>query len=325
MTQPRSQAFWITAPGTGEIRNETLPAVAPGQLRVRTLYSAVSRGTESLVWHGRVPASQHQRMRAPFQAGDFPGPVKYGYSNVGIVEAGPAGWEGQTVFCLYPHQTRYVVETPAVHPLPDGLDPALAVLAANTETALNATWDALPRPGERILVVGAGVVGSLTAALCAGIPGTQVSLVDSNPQRAALAQALGVDFATPDSAPGHADRIIHASGSEAGLRLALDRAADEASIIELSWYGAHAPALPLGEDFHSRRLTLRSSQVGQLNPDMRPRWDHARRLDTALRLLADHPHWAALIDAESAFAALPDTMARIANGTGLCHRIRYQE
>ena len=325
MTATTSQAFWITAPGRGEILEEPLPDRAADALCVRTLYTAISRGTEALVWRGGVPPSQYQRMRAPFQAGDFPAPVKYGYCNVGIVEAGPAEWQGRHIFCLYPHQTRYVIPAHAARPLPAELDPALAVLAANTETAINAVWDATPRIGERVVVIGAGVVGALTAAICAQIPGVELTLVDTNPTRADLADALGVTFATPGTVQEGADQVIHASGSAEGLELALSLAADEALITELSWYGDHAPTVPLGEDFHSRRLTLRASQVGQLPPAMRPRWDHGRRLDLALHLLARHPHWAALIDGESPFQALPRVLPRLAEGRGLCHRIRYQE
>lgn len=325
MSELTSQAFWIVAPGEGEIRTAPLPPLPSDRLQVRTLFSGISRGTESLVWKGQVPPRQYERMRAPRQAGDFPGPVKYGYSNVGVVEDGPPAWVGQTVFCLHPHETRYHVPVDQAHPLPDHLDPALAVLAANVETAVNACWDAVPRPGERITVIGAGVVGTLTAALCHDMPGVTLELVDRNPARAELADALGLPFVSPDTASTEVDRVIHASGSEAGLTLALGIAGDEATITELSWFGHNPVAVPLGDDFHPRRLTLKSSQVGQLAPDMRPRWDHGRRLALALRLLAEHPEWAALIDDESAFEALPRTMASVADGHGLCHRIRYED
>ncbi|RZU98073.1 zinc-dependent alcohol dehydrogenase [Spiribacter vilamensis] len=323
MDERSSRAFWITHPGTGALRAETVPEPATGELGIRALHSGISRGTESLVWHGRIPESQHDRMRAPFQAGSFPAPVKYGYASVGVVEAGPNEWRGQTVFCLYPHQSRYTVPADAVQPLPATLPPERAVLAANTETALNICWDAAPRAGERISVIGAGVVGALTAALCAEIPGTEVELVDINPARRFLADPLGVEFAHPDDARGDNDRVIHASGSEDGLALALRVAADEATLVEASWFGDRQPRVPLGEAFHSGRLTLRASQVGQISPAMRPRWGHARRLGKALALLADHPRWDCLIDGETAFDKLPEAMADIVNGSGLCHRINY--
>lgn len=318
-----SRAFWITHPGVGALRAETVSQPQAGELGIRTLHSGISRGTESLVWQGRIPESQYERMRAPFQAGSFPAPVKYGYASVGVVEAGPDAWQGQTVFCLYPHQSRYTVPAAAVQPLPTGLPAERAILAANTETALNICWDAAPRAGERISVIGAGVVGALTAALCAEMPGTEVELVDINPARRTLADPLGVDFAHPDGARRGNDRVIHASGSEDGLALALGVAADEATLVEASWFGDRHPRVPLGEAFHSGRLTLRGSQVGQIPPAMRARWTYARRLGKALALLAGHPQWDCLIDGETAFDQLPEAMADIVNGSGLCHRVNY--
>ncbi len=318
-------AFWITGTGAGELREEPLSPPGPDEVQIRTLYTGVSRGTEALVWQGQIPATEYERMRSPFQAGDFPAPVKYGYCNVGVIEKGPREWVGKEVFCLYPHQSRYNAPIKAVQPLPSGLPPERAVLTANTETALNACWDAAPLPGERITVIGAGVVGALTAALCAAVPGTEVQLIDTNPARQFLAAKLGVSFCTPENAENHADRVIHASGSESGLQLALSLAGPEASIIELSWYGSKTVSLPLGGAFHSQRLTLKSSQVGQLPPSMRPRWDYARRLAKAMELLTAHPAWEALIDGETRFENLPHHFADIISGGGLCHRIRYKE
>jgi threonine dehydrogenase-like Zn-dependent dehydrogenase len=318
-------AFWIAAPGRGELRPETLPSPAPDEVRVRTLYSGISRGTESLVFAGRVPESERARMRAPFQAGDFPAPVKYGYASVGVVERGPAGLEGETVFCLYPHQTCYVVPARAVQPLPAGLPPARAVLAANAETALNGLWDAAVQPGDRVRVIGAGVVGCLVAWLAARIPGCEVQLVDLLPARAATAAALGVAFALPTAAAAGADVVIHASGAPEGLALALRLAAFEATIVEMSWYGDRSVPLLLGEAFHAKRLQIRSSQVGHVATAQRARWDHARRLQLALRLLAESDAPEALFSGEDEFAALPQVMARLAAapGAALCHRIRY--
>jgi len=315
-------AFWVTAPGRGEIRSERLPPAGNGEAVVRAVYSGVSRGTESLVFAGRVPVSEYARMRAPFQAGDFPAPVKYGYASVGVVEEGPAGLAGRTVFCLFPHQTRYVVPADSLYLLPPGVSPARAVLAANLETAINGLWDALPRIGERIAVVGGGTVGCLVAWLAARIPGCRVELVDVAPARAAVAAALGVPFVLPEHATPDADRVIHASGVPEGLVTALALAGTEATVVELSWYGDRELRLPLGGAFHARRLTLRSSQVGSLPPAERPRWTHRRRLELALSLLADD-RLDALLSGESAFADLPAALPALAAGDALCHRIRY--
>lgn len=321
-------AFWTVAPGKGELRPAPLPALATGEVRVRSLYGAISRGTESLVFRGEVPPSEYQRMRAPFQEGDFPGPVKYGYINVGMVEAGcgadAEALVGRRIFCLYPHQQAYVVPATAVVPLPDAVPSERAVLAANLETAINAVWDASPSVGDRIAVVGAGVLGALVAWLCARIPGTEVELIDLDPSRAALATAFGTRFALPDGARGDCDLVIHASGAPAGLSSALALAGQEATVLEMSWYGQRSVPLALGEAFHARRLTLRSSQVGRLPPRQLPRWDYRRRIELALSLLVDSvPD--ILISAESDFASLPDTLQRLATAPAgvLCHRIHY--
>ncbi|WP_299258367.1 zinc-binding alcohol dehydrogenase [uncultured Kushneria sp.] len=319
-----ARAFWVEAPGQGAIRTQPLATPGPDDVRVRTCYSAISRGTETLVFHGRVPESEHARMRAPFQQGEFPAPVQYGYSSVGMVEEGPSNLKGHYVFCLHPHQDHYVVPASMAMPLPDALPPERAVLAANMETALNGLWDAAPRIGDRIAVIGAGVVGSLMAWLCCNIPGTRVELIDIDDSRETLARALDIDFSTPERAQGECDLVIHASGSQNGLQQALSLAGQEATIIEMSWFGAQAVSLPLGEAFHSRRLTLRASQVGTVSPARSARRTHGERMMQALSLLEDD-RLDVLIDAESAFEDLPDTMARITTRPGaLCHRIRYR-
>lgn len=323
-----ARAFWITAPGRGEIRSVTLPAPGRGELRVRTLASGVSRGTESLVFQGKVPESERQRMRCPFQEGDFPAPVKYGYSSVGLVEAlgpeAPADLLNARVFCLYPHQDRYVVPASAVLPLPAEVPDRRATLAANMETAVNALWDAGPRIGDRIAVVGAGVVGALIAALSARIPGAEVKLVDIDPRRADLAQALGCRFVLPAQAAGDADLVFHASGAAAGLAAALGLAGFEATVVELSWYGDQPVVVPLGAAFHSRRLRMISSQVGSVAPARRARRSHRERLALALDLLRD-PIFDRLITGECRLDALPETMARLAATPdgALCEVVRY--
>lgn len=316
------RAFWLREPGHGELRPVDLPAPGPDDVVVRTLYSAVSRGTEALVFRGGVPENQHEIMRAPFQEGDFPAPVKYGYLNVGTVESGPPNLAGRTVFCLYPHQTRYVVPATAVTVVPDDVPAARAVLAGTVETAVNAVWDAMPQVGDRIAVIGAGMVGSSVAAVLAGLPATKVQLVDVDPARADTAAALGVEFALPDQARAGCDLVIHASAAEQGLVRALELLRPEGVCVEMSWYGDRRVTLPLGEWFHSRRLTIRSSQVGTVSPN-RPR-SYAERLETALHLLVD-ARFDALVTDECRFdelpAALPELISR--EPSSLCLRVRY--
>ncbi|MFF9359987.1 zinc-dependent alcohol dehydrogenase [Streptomyces griseoluteus] len=323
---PAARAFWLSSPGRGELRDVTLPEPGQDEVLVRALYSGVSRGTETLVFRGGVPESQHDVMRAPFQEGDFPAPVKYGYLSVGVVERGPDELIGRTVFCLHPHQSRYVVPVSAVTVVPDRVPAARAVLAGTVETAVNALWDAAPQIGDRISVVGGGMIGCSVAALLARFPGIRLQLVDADPARAETAKALGVDFATPDEATGERDLVIHASATEQGLTRALELLAPEGTVVELSWYGDRRVTLPLGEAFHSRRLTLRASQVGTVSPAARPGRGYAERMTLALDLLAD-PALDALITGESDFGELPDLMPRLTNGEipALCHRIRYPD
>ncbi|MFF7971409.1 dehydrogenase [Streptomyces sp. NPDC007905] len=319
-----ARAFWLRSPGHGEIRDVTLAAPAEGEVLVRALYSGVSRGTETLVFRGGVPESQHAVMRAPFQEGDFPGPVKYGYLNVGVVEEGPGELVGRTVFCLYPHQSRYVVPVSAVTVVPERVPAERAVLAGTVETAVNALWDAAPLIGDRIAVVGGGMVGCSVAALLSRFPGVRLQLVDADPARAKTAEALGVDFAAPGDALGDCDLVVHASATEQGLTRSLELLAAEGTVVELSWYGDRRVALPLGEAFHSRRLTVRSSQVGTVSPAARAGRGYAERMALALDLLAD-PALDTLVTGENAFEELPELMPRLASGEipALCHRITY--
>jgi threonine dehydrogenase-like Zn-dependent dehydrogenase len=319
-----AQALWYVAPGRAEIRPEALAAPGPGEVRVRALHGALSRGTERLIFSGRVPASEFERMRAPHMGGAYPFPVKYGYATVGRVEHGPAELKNRGVFALHPHQSAFTLPADAAVPIPDGVPPARAVLAANMETALNAVWDAAPGPADRIAVIGAGVVGALVGWLCGRLPGAQVTLVDIDPSRAALARTLGIGFATPDAAPRDCDLVVHASGNAAGLATALTLAGDEATVLEMSWYGAGEVAVPLGAAFHSRRLRLVASQVGQVAASHRPRWTHRRRLAAALDLLTD-PRLDALLAPPVAFHDLPARLSGIlAPESGvLCQLVDY--
>lgn len=319
-----AMALWLDAPREAVLR-DTPYGVPEGGVEVATLWSGISRGTERLVFEGRVPEAEAMRMRAPMQEGSFGFPVKYGYAAVGRVVAGEPSMLGRTVFALAPHQARFGAEAGMVHPLPDGLPPSRAVMAANMETALNVIWDAGAGPGDRIAVVGAGVVGALVGYLAARLPGAEVELIDVNPARAALAEALGCRFAEPEAAEGGADVVIHASATAAGLATALALAGAEAVVVEASWYGAGEVAAPLGAAFHSQRLTLRASQVGAIPPARAPRWSHARRMAKALDLLTD-PVLEALISGQSDFSELALNYSRLLDDPAtLCHVVRYPD
>lgn len=314
-----ARAYWVAAPGQGEIRSAALPAASKDEITVRAIASGISRGTESLIFRGAVPESQREAMRCPFQEGSFPAPVKYGYAMVGRTES------GERVFSLHPHQDRFIIPRDAAIPLPAALPGRRAVLAANMETAVNALWDAPPRLGDRVAVVGGGVVGCLIAALAARHPATQVELVDLNQNRKAIADAFEIGFAHPTAAALDADIVFHTSGTGGGLATALRLAAFEATVLDLSWYGDAQVSVPLGENFHSRRLVLRSSQVGAVAPARRANHSRRDRLRLALELLCD-PVFDCLITGESSFEDLPRTMARLAEDPGdtLCHVVTYE-
>ena len=319
-----AHAFWLRTPGRAEIRPVALPDPGRDDVTVRTIRSGISRGTETLVFRGGVPPDQYAAMRAPFQDGDFPGPVKYGYLNVGIVEDGPAELRGRTIFCLYPHQTAYVVPAGAVAVVPEGVPPERAVLAGTVETAVNALWDATPLLGDRVAVVGAGMVGCCVARLLSRFPAMQVTLVDVDAGRSEVATALGVEFALPVDAVGGRDLVVHASATSAGLQRSLDLLATEGTVIDLSWYGDSDVRLSLGGAFHSGRLGIRASQVGTVSPVRSGRRTTRDRLALALELLRD-PAFDALLTGQSRFAELPDVMAQLAAGSlpALCHTITY--
>ena len=318
-----ARALWFPAARTCAVQEEELGAVDEGTVLVRTLFSGISRGTESLVFNGLVPEGERERMRGPHMAGDFPFPVKYGYALVGRLETGPDHLAGRIVFCLHPHQSVAVVSEGMVTPLPDGVPAERAILTANMETALNIVWDAGIMPGDRVAVFGAGVVGALTAFIAKAIIGTEVILVDRNPARRSLADRLGLTFAESGTLDGEFDVLINASASGEALAQALDHASFEARIVEASWYGDKKLNLPLGGAFHSQRLSIVGSQVGALPPTRRARWTFARRMAKAIALL-DDDRLDALISGETAFediaAAYPDI---IDDPETLCHRIRY--
>jgi threonine dehydrogenase-like Zn-dependent dehydrogenase len=320
----KSRALWVEAPGRAVLREEVLPPPGPDEALVAMRFSALSRGTERLVFSGRVPAAQAPFMRAPFQVGAFPFPIKYGYCAVGEILDGPAERIGQSVFCLHPHQDFFVAPLSALRPIPEGVPLRRAVLAANLETALNAVWDSGAGPGDRIFVVGAGLVGLLVTALTASLPGAEVFVCDLDSSREKWASGFGATFVAPDAAPRDMDMVFHASASASGLALALDCAGLEAKVVEMSWYGEGDVAVPLGGGFHHKRLQLISSQVGQVSPSRRPRWTFPRRLDKALDLLRD-PRFDLLLGEDTAFADLPRELPRLLapGAPGLAALIRY--
>ena len=324
-----ARALTYVAPGCAVLENVSLPRLTVADnthayVTVKTAFSGISRGTERLVFEGRLPPGEWGRMRCPHQEGSFPFPVKYGYAAVGHVTDGPGALLGQPVFALYPHQDIFAIPAAEVVPLPGGVPLRRATLAANMETALNALWDSGAGPGQEIVVIGGGIVGCLIAALAGRLPCAKVTLVDIQVDRAEVAAALGVGFALPDQAAGGADVVFHTSASEAGLRLALGLAGFEARIVEVSWFGEKEVSLPLGGAFHSQRLQIVSSQVGNVSPAMRARWPHRRRLETALKLL-DDARLDVLITEEVAFEDMPDALPRLlANGApGLATVVRY--
>lgn len=320
----QATAYWTVAPGHGALRSERLRTPGPGEALVRARHSAISRGSELLLHAGAVPPEIASRMRAPFQAGELPGPVKYGYLSVGVVEQGPDDMLGREVFCLFPHQDRYVVPVADLTPLPAGVPARRATLAGTVETAVNALWDAAPRLGDRVAVVGGGMVGCSVAALLRTFPLERLQLVDVDAQRESVASALGIEFVQPAEAADDCDLVMHASATSVGLARSLQLLGDEGEVVELSWYGNREVTVPLGAAFHARRLTVRASQVGEVAAARRARRTHADRMALALELLRDDA-FDALFTGSSPFGELPDTMRRLAAGElgALCHVIDY--
>jgi threonine dehydrogenase-like Zn-dependent dehydrogenase len=300
----KARALWTVAPGVAEIREHELAAPAPDQALVVTRATGISRGTERLVFTGRVPENQWHAMGAPLMQGAFPFPVSYGYAALGVVQQGPAALRGRRVFCLHPHHDAFLAPAAMCIPVPDAVPDRRAVLAANMETAINVLWDARPLVGERVLVIGAGAVGLLATFLLARIPGLELQVCDLDPSRRAIVESLGARFCSPADVPGDRDLVVHASASAEGLRLALSRCGFEGRIVEASWFGDRACDLPLGEAFHAKRLSLLSTQVGAVAPAMRGRRTHGERMALALSLLAD-ARLDALLGPDIRFADLP--------------------
>ncbi|XVX22203.1 zinc-dependent alcohol dehydrogenase [Actinomycetota bacterium] len=308
----------------GEIRQEPLPRPESDEVLVRTLASGVSRGTETLVHRHEVPPEIAVDMRAPHQVGDLPDPVKYGYLSVGVVEQGPADLMGRRVFALHPHQDWFVVPSTDVVPIPDDVPTQRAVLAGTVETAVNALWDGAPRIGDRIAVVGAGMVGLSIALLLARHPLGRLEVVETDATRREQVRALGLTAVAPDESGEGCDLVFHTSASSGGLATAIGLLGMEGEVIELSWYGTTRPETPLGAAFHSKRLAIRASQVGRVSPARSARRSYGDRLAIALEALRDSA-FDALLTPPVPFDDLPAAIDEIASDQRevLCQIIDY--
>ncbi len=310
-------ALWSSGQHTAALQSDPLASPEPGQVLVMALHSAISRGTESLVYAGGVPESVGDSMRAPFQQGNFAGPVKYGYLSVGVVTAVGDDHDrhllARRVFCLYPHQDRYVVPREALTLVPDGVPSARAALAGVLEVAINVIWDTAPAFGDRIAVIGCGLVGASVAMVLSQFPLQRFTLVDPAPRSESLAQSLGASWATPGNLIGEFDIVIHCSGTQEGLALGLSALAYEGEIIEASWFGQNSPDVPLGHDFHAKRLSIRCSQVSSVAAGNRARRTRADRMALAMEQL-HRPIYDDLITGRSPFDQLPHTLAEVSAG-----------
>jgi 2-desacetyl-2-hydroxyethyl bacteriochlorophyllide A dehydrogenase len=291
-----ARALWFTAPRTAELRPERVPPPAPGEVRVKTIASAISHGTEMLVYRGEVPTDLP--LDLPTLAGDFSFPIKYGYASVGrVLDAGVEHLSpDDLVFVHHPHQEAFVVPADLPVRLPEGLDPTVGLFFANLETALNVVHDTPLRLGETALVFGQGVVGLLVTQLVKRAGADRVLAVDPIQKRRNLALDAGADEAFEPGEDLHqrvleatagrgADVAVEASSSGAALQAAVDAVATEGTVVVASWYGTKPVSLSLGGHFHRGRVRLRSSQVGRMNPELGSRWDRARRTETVHGLL----------------------------------------
>jgi hypothetical protein len=300
-----ARALWFVGPGHAVLRHETIAAHSAGEVcTVRSLYSAVSGGSERLVLAGRVPADLHPSMRVPYMDGDFRFPVKYGYSLVGTVEQGPQHLLGRVVHLLHPHQDICIVDSADVFPVPESIPAPRATLASNMETAVTAIWDARPLLGERVLIVGFGYIGALIGQILGAMPGIDLRIVELDDRRRELARKLGHHLEAPGGNTEF-DLAIHTSGSPAGLQEAIDRLGMEGRVVEVSWYGTTEATLRLGGTFHSQRKTIIASQVSHLPAFQTPRWDRLRRKQLVFSLLRD-PAFDHLLSDPIPFEQLPE-------------------
>lgn len=304
-----SHALWFEDRHTGKIMEETVPPLAADMCLVKAQFSAISSGTERTVFSGDVPPVLHEEMRCPYMGGSFSFPVKYGYSLVGEVVAGPESLLYKRVHVLHPHQTLAAVRCEDLLVLPENLPPARATLISNLETAITAVWDSGVHVGDRALVAGFGIIGSLVARLLSGIPGTEVYVTDSDPHKTGLATRMGFALYEPLQHPD-LDVAFNASATAEGLQSAIDSLGTEGRVIELSWYGTHDVHLWLGDTFHSRRKAILCSQVSTIPAAMRTRWSRQRRRELAARLLCD-PVFDQHISHVVRFEELPEVFDRL--------------
>ncbi|WP_298982402.1 zinc-dependent alcohol dehydrogenase [Caldilinea sp.] len=282
----------FTAPGKVVVRAEPIPQPQPGELLVQTLVSAISAGTELLFLRGEVPANMEVDSAIPALNGAVRYPLRYGYACVGrVIEAGEEqdrGWLGCTVFAFHPHASHFVASTAQILPVPDDLTPHRAALLPNMETAVNLVMDGQPGIGERVAVIGLGVVGLLTIALLARFPLERLLAVDPLPQRRGLATALGAHAAlAPEELTERSgyDLVYEVSGSPIALNTALALTGFAGRIVIGSWYGVKQAPLDLGGAFHRSRIRLLASQVSTIDPRWSGRWNKKRRIDLAWAML----------------------------------------
>lgn len=309
-----ARALWHDGRQKSSIRKEELHPLQEGWCEIQTVFSSISPGTESLVARGKVPGEVQGDMACPYMGGEYPFPVKYGYSLVGEVVAGSRDMKGKMVHVLHPHQTRCRVREEDVYPVPPAVPAERATLASNMETAVNALWDSGATIGDRVLVVGFGTVGSLVTRLVSGLPGVRVQVVDTDTEKVKLAGQMGFEASTPDGGEGGTgfDLVFHTSGTGKGLQAAVDRVGFEGLVVDLSWYGNRKVSLALGGTFHTGRKKIVSSQVSYVAAGKRSRWDRNRRKELVFSCLEDAGYDAHLTSAVS-FEDLPELFRTLRN------------
>jgi 2-desacetyl-2-hydroxyethyl bacteriochlorophyllide A dehydrogenase len=289
-----SRSLWFVSPGSVEVREEPLAAPGPGEVLVQSVVSAISPGTEMLVYRGQVPADMALDASIPGLTDTFSYPVKYGYATVGRVTGLGAGvspeWHERLVFALHPHESHFVTSPDELVPVPSGLGNEHAALFPHAEAAVTFLMDGRPAVGEDVAVFGQGVVGLMTTAFLARLPLTRLVTIDLHPLRRERSLELGahtwLDAATLDAMGGAFDLAYELSGSPAALDQAIAVTGFNGRVVIGSWYGDKRVELGLGRAFHRSRITLVSSQVSTIDPQWQGRWDKARRAAVAWRMLA---------------------------------------